>query len=369
MIVENLKIDVADLSSWLSDQRPVTVLDVRSKAEREEWSISGSIHADVYNKLKAGDQNTFDNVLLDIERPIVTVCASGKTSLKAAEILKQKGYDAYSLEGGMKAWNFAWNSAEIVFPNVRIIQVRRSSKGCLSYIIGSQGEAIVIDASLDPQVYMDLARANSWSIKYVTDTHIHADYISRTRELASASMAKHLLMEKAEVNYPFNPVKGGERIQIGNTPIEILHSPGHTMESTSFKLGDDAIFTGDTLFVDGVGRPDLKADHDEAIRRSKLLYSSLLKLLNLPGSTLVLPAHLATAVPFDGKLVAASIGNLVNKLDVLRLSEDEFVKYTSSRIPPTPPNYLIIVSLNKQGSHEGHNPAELEAGANRCAIA
>src|SRR5688572_28476146 len=159
MIIENLKIDVAGLSSWLSDKRPVTVLDVRSKAEREEWSIPGSVHADVYDKLKAGNQNTFDNVLLDIERPIVTVCASGKTSLKAAEILKQKGYDAYSLEGGMKAWNYAWNTAEIVFGDVKIIQVRRSSKGCLSYVIGSEDEAIVIDASLDPQVYMDLARA------------------------------------------------------------------------------------------------------------------------------------------------------------------------------------------------------------------
>ena len=182
-------------------------------------------------------------------------------------------------------------------------------------------------------------------------------------------MAKHLLIDKADVNYPFTPVQDGERIQIGNTTIEILHTPGHTMESTSFRMGDDAIFTGDTLFVDGVGRPDLKADHDEAIKRSKLLYSSLRRLLNLHTNTLVLPAHIATAVPFDDKLITESIGNLANKLDMLRLSEDEFVKYTTSRIPPTPPNYQIIASLNKQGSYEGHNPADLEAGANRCAIA
>ena len=75
-------------------------------------------------------------------------------------------------------------------------------------------------------------------------------------------MAKHLLIDKAEVNYPFIPVKDSERIQVGNAPIEILHTQGHTMESTSFRVGDDAIFTGDTLFVDGVGRPDLKANHD-----------------------------------------------------------------------------------------------------------
>ena len=369
MIIEDLKIDVAGLSTWLTNNRSVTVLDVRPKSEREEWSIPGSIHADVYDKLKAGDRHVFDNIKLDIDKPVVTVCAGGKTSLKAAEILKQKGYDAYSLQGGMKAWNYAWNTAEIVLHDVKIIQVRRSSKGCLSYIIGSQDEAIVIDASLDPQVYLDFAKSNGWSIKYVTDTHVHADYISRTRELARASMATHLFIDKAEVNYPFTHVQDGERIQIGNATIEILHTPGHTMESTSFRLGDDAIFTGDTLFVDGVGRPDLKADHDEAIKRSKLLYSSLLRLLNLHPNTLVLPAHLATAVPFDDKLITESIGNLANKLNMLRLSEDEFVKYTTSRIPPTPPNYQIIASLNKQGSYDGHKPADLEAGANRCAIA
>jgi glyoxylase-like metal-dependent hydrolase (beta-lactamase superfamily II)/rhodanese-related sulfurtransferase len=368
MITEDLKIDVADLSNWLTNKKPVTVLDVRPKSERAEWSIPGSIHADVYDKLNVGDPTVFDDVELDIDRPIVTICAAGKTSLKAAEILKQKGFDVYSLEGGMKAWNYAWNTAEVVIGGVKIIQVRRSSKGVLSYMIGSQREAIVIDATLDPQVYRDLANANGWSIKYVTDTHIHADYISRTRELAQASTAMHLMIDKSEVSYSFIAVKDGERIQVGDAVIEVLHTPGHTMESTSFRLVDGAIFTGDTLFVDGVGRPDLKADPNEAIKRSKLLYASLRRLLNLPPDTKVLPAHLAVAVPFDSVLVAEPLGNLANKLNMLRLTEDEFVKYTTSRIPPTPPNYLTIASSNKEGSYEGHNPADLEAGANRCAI-
>jgi hypothetical protein len=92
-------------------------------------------------------------------------------------------------------------------------------------------------------------------------------------------------------------------------------------------------------------------------------------LLTLNPKTLVLPAHLATAVPFDGKLISATIESLKSKLDMLKLTESEFVKYTTSRIPPTPPNYLTIAGLNKQGSYEGYLPADLEAGANRCAIA
>jgi glyoxylase-like metal-dependent hydrolase (beta-lactamase superfamily II)/rhodanese-related sulfurtransferase len=369
MIAEDLRIDVSRLSKWFTINIPVTVLDVRSKSEREEWSIPGSIHADVYDKLKAGDEHGLDNVILDNRKPVITVCAAGKMSLKAAEILRRKGFDAFSLDGGMKAWNFAWNTAELVLGDIKIIQVRRSVKGCLSYIIGSKNEAVVIDASLNPQVYLDLANANGWTIKYVTDTHVHADYLSRTRDLAKASIATHVLIDKAAVEYSYSPIESGDRLEFGNAMLEVIHTPGHTLESTSFRLGDDMVFTGDTLFVDGVGRPDLKADEDEAIKRSKLLYLSLRKLLSLHLNTKVLPAHLATAVPFDNKLVTESIGNLVNKLGMLRLSEDEFVKYTTSRIPPTPPNYQTIASLNKQGSYEGYSPADLEAGANRCAIA
>jgi glyoxylase-like metal-dependent hydrolase (beta-lactamase superfamily II) len=268
----------------------------------------------------------------------------------------------------MKAWNFAWNVAETTLHDVKIIQVRRSAKGCLSYMIGSEHEAIVIDASLAPQVYLDLAKENNWSIKYVTDTHIHADYLSRTRELAKASLARHILIDKANVDYSYTSIKNGERIKFGNAILEVIHTPGHTLESTSFRLGDDAVFTGDTLFVDGVGRPDLKADQDEAAKKSKLLYSSLHQLIKLEPNTLVLPAHLSTAVPFDNKLVAETIAALKGKLELLKLTEDEFVKYTLSRIPPTPPNYVTIATLNKQGSYEGYTPADLEAGANRCAI-
>ena len=121
MIAEDIKIDVEKLSEWLSKKRPVTILDVRPKHEREEWSIPGSSHADVYERLKANDPDVFKNIELP-QAPVVTVCAAGKTSLKAAEQLRQKGFDVYSLEGGMKAWNFAWNTAEQEFENFRVIQ-------------------------------------------------------------------------------------------------------------------------------------------------------------------------------------------------------------------------------------------------------
>ena len=113
MTTEEILIDKDQLSVWLKEKRPVTVLDIRPLKEREEWLIPGSIHANVYDKLKANDPAAFDGIELPDNQPIVTVCGGGNLSVTAAEKLQDKGYKAFSLQGGMKAWNFAWNTAEL----------------------------------------------------------------------------------------------------------------------------------------------------------------------------------------------------------------------------------------------------------------
>lgn len=240
MPTEEILINKDQLSTWLKEKRPVTILDIRPLKEREEWSIPGSVHANVYDKLKANEPTAFDGIEIPKAQPVVTVCGGGKLSVTAAEKLLDKGYKVFSLQGGMKALNFAWNTAEVIIDTVKIIQVRRSAKGCLSYIIGSKNEAVVIDASLDPHVYLDLANANGWMIKYVTDTHVHADYLSRTRDLAKASIATHVLIDKATVEYPYTPIQNGDQLEFGNAPLEVVHTPGHTLESTAFRIGNDA---------------------------------------------------------------------------------------------------------------------------------
>lgn len=367
--MDDNKISTQELQAMLNKKQNVFILDVRPTDQREEWQIAESTHLDAYKRLNSGDYTVLDEVRIPENVPVVTVCAAGRTSLIASEALRQKGIKAYSLDGGMKAWNYAWNKAEVTFPSgLKIIQVRRPAKGVLSYLIGSNNEAMVVDAALDPDVYKQLAKENGWTIKYVTDTHIHADYVSRTRELALASDAKHLLIDKALVEYSFVPVVDKEFINIGTFKVQFLHTPGHTLESTTLKLNDDVIVTGDTLFIDGVGRPDLKANEDEAIIKAKQLYHSLKSLFSFSSSLLVLPAHTSKTVHFDGKFVGETLAFVQDKLDLLKLSEKEFLKYTLSRIPPSPPNYLAITSLNKKGSHEGEQLAELEAGGNHCAI-
>ena len=363
-------IDVETLRRWLEEGRPVTVLDVRPAAERAEWAIPGSLHINAYDALRARDPAALAEVDVPGDGPVVTVCAAGKTSLVAAEQLAARGVEALSLEGGMKAWSLAWNTAEvpILESSVRVIQVRRTGKGCLSYVIGAGEEAFVIDASLDPQVYLDLAAQHRWQITRVFDTHIHADHLSRSRQLAKRSGAVLFLPEQRRVSFPFTAMRDGDTLATPKLTLTALRTPGHTLESTCYLLNNALLFTGDTLFTSSIGRPDLHADEQEARTRSALLYRSLHKLLALPPETLVLPGHARQPVLFDGVPIGARLAEIDEQVDLLHTRRTAFVETLVQRHPPTPPNYGRITRLNEAGLLPDHHVTELEAGANRCAI-
>jgi glyoxylase-like metal-dependent hydrolase (beta-lactamase superfamily II) len=372
-------IDVETLRAWLEEGRPVTVLDIRPTSERAEWAIPGSIHIDAYNALKANDPKALADVALPGDAPVVTVCAAGKTSLIAAELLCTRGIQAFSLDGGMKAWSLAWNTAEVSLPGneAHVIQVRRTGKGCLSYLIGSDGLAAVIDPSLPAEVYLDLVQTHGWRISLVLETHIHADHLSRARDIAQRSYATLLLPDQRRASYPFTPVHDGEHIPLGAIHLTALHTPGHTPESTCYLLEGKALFTGDTLFLDAVGRPDLHASTDEVTERrvriyparARLLYRSLQRLLQLPAETVILPGHSSRPVAFDHTPIAAPLAEVQERLGSLPATEDAFIASVLARIPPTPPNYERIIAYNEVGQLPEQDVTELEAGANRCAIA
>ena len=363
-------IETNTLRDWLESHQPVTVLDVRSDEDRAQWAIPGSVHVNAYEALRAGEPGVLADAVLPHDRPVVTVCNAGRVSQTAASILSARGFDARSLVGGMKAWSLAWNTAEVPIEDstIRVIQVRRTGKGCLSYLVGSRGEAAVIDPSLSADIYVDLARRSGWTIRYVLETHIHADHLSRARELSAQARATLGLPAQERVGFPFNPVADGDRIRLGNATIAAVRTPGHTSESTSFVLQDAAVFTGDTLFTNGVGRPDLHANAEAARERARALFHSLLRLRELPRTMLVLPAHASEPVPFDGQPITASIAEVTDSLSAWLATESGFVERVTSNLPPTPPNFVRIVELNESGELPDIDPTEIEAGANRCAV-
>jgi glyoxylase-like metal-dependent hydrolase (beta-lactamase superfamily II)/rhodanese-related sulfurtransferase len=369
-------IDMNTLRDLLEQGAPVTLLDVRPAIERAEWRIPGSIHVDAYEALKAQDPEALAGVELPAGRPVVALCGAGVTSLTAARQLRARGLDAVSLEGGMKAWSLAWNSAEVTLPEggTRVMQLRRTGKGCLSYVIGSAGEAIVVDPSLEPEVYVRLARENGWRITKVIDTHIHADHLSRGRLLAEAIGASLHLPANERATFPFEAVREGDVLTAGEARLAMVATPGHTPESAAYLLHQAglldgrALFTGDTLFLEGVGRPDLEADPAEAEQRARALFQSLRRLQGLGEDVLLLPGHTSEPVAFDGRALAATLKDVQRQVARLQMGEDEFVASLLAHLPPTPPNHSLIVTLNEAGRWPEGDVTDREAGANRCAV-
>ena len=365
-------IDVEALRRMLERGEPVTVLDVRPEDQRTEWRIPGSVHFDAYEALKTKDPNAMEGIeragVLG-ELPVVIVCAAGNSSAVAADQLRNQGFEAYSLEGGMKAWSMSWNTARVSVPRAeaQVVQVRRTGKGCLSYVVGSNDEALVVDASVAPEVYLKLAEERGWQITLVLDTHVHADHLSRSRSLAGLTGAALHLPEGSPVSYPHSPLGDGGEIEVGGAKLEVISTPGHTPESACYLLEGRTLFSGDTLFLASVGRPDLEATPEQAKEKARALHRSLMRLLDLPPETVVLPGHTPEPVPFDGEPLSATLSKVRSEVALLREGEEAFVEKVSGRVSPPPTNHEHVVDLNRSGRMPGADPAELEAGVNRCA--
>jgi glyoxylase-like metal-dependent hydrolase (beta-lactamase superfamily II) len=216
-------------------------------------------------------------------------------------------------------------------------------------------------------VYLWLAEGRGWRITRVLDTHVHADHLSRSRRLADLVGATLHMPEDAPVSYPFSALGDGDALEVGAATLEAVRTPGHTPESTSYLLDGRALFTGDTLFLSAVGRPDLGATPEGSRAKARELYLSLQRLLALGPDRLVLPGHTSEPVAFDGEPICAPLSEVRKIVRVLREDEEVFVEEIAGRVAPTPSNFERIVELNRAGETPEGDPTELEAGANRCA--
>lgn len=237
--------------------------------------------------------------------------------------------------------------------------------GCLahaSYLIGSRGEAAVVDPRRDVEEYLEEARAQGLTIRYVIETHLHADFVSGHRELAERTGASVVFSEKAGAAFPHRAVGEGDEIRIGDVVLRVLETPGHTPESICILAIDEEsspepklVLTGDTLFIGDVGRPDLvAAKGGSAEQMASQLYDSLhAKLLALPDSVLVYPAHGAGSLCGRNmsKETWSTIGEQRRANYALQpMPRERFVRMVTSDLPELPQYFSRDVAINREGA-------------------
>jgi hydroxyacylglutathione hydrolase len=237
---------------------------------------------------------------------------------------------------------------------------------CLSeaaYYIENEGVAAIVDPMRDVEEYIELARQRGAEIKYIFETHFHADFVSGHIDLSKATGATIIYGPETHANFPFHLAKDGEVFPLGKLSIKVLHTPGHTLESTCFLLFDEngnehAIFTGDTLFVGDVGRPDL-AQKNESVTTADLagmLYDSLQnKIVPLPDNVIVYPAHGAGSSCGKnlGPSTESTIGDEKQTNYALKAeSKEEFVKAVTEGLDEPPQYFPINAKINKEGYPE-----------------
>jgi len=244
------------------------------------------------------------------------------------------------------------------------MKIEQIYTGCLAqgaYYIESEGEAVVIDPLREVEPYLEKARKDGAKIKYVFETHFHADFVSGHLDLAQKTGATIVYGPTAQPGFEAYVAKDGEEFKVGKLTFRVLHTPGHTMESACFLLLDEnghekALFSGDTLFIGDVGRPDLaqKAAHMTQEQLAETLYDSLRnKVIPLPDEVMVYPAHGAGSACGKNmsKETVDSLGHQKATNYALRadMTKAEFVKEVTTGLMPPPAYFPLNVAMNKLG--------------------
>ncbi|MBZ5857938.1 MBL fold metallo-hydrolase [Flavihumibacter profundi] len=239
--------------------------------------------------------------------------------------------------------------------------IKQLYTSCISeaaYYIESEGEAAIIDPLRDISVYLELADSRNARIRYIFETHIHADFISGHLDLAKVTGAPIVFGPDTDTRYPIIKTIDGERLQLGAVSFEVLHTPGHTLESSCFLLRDEmdlpnAVFTGDTLFVGDVGRPDLSSGDMSKEELASLLYDSLAtKISSLPDNVIVYPAHGQGSICGKelGPETFSTIGEQKKCNYALKVhSREEFIRIVTEGLADPPQYFPINARINKIG--------------------
>ena len=373
-------VEVGELLDRLDRGEDLVILDVRNDDEVRDWKLEGrrpmtAVHVPYFDFIEDAE-----GALAKVPRgrELVVLCAQGGSSAMVVQILQEAGVPARNVKGGMVAYGEYLQPVRAAVgtggPRFELWQFNRRGKGCLSYVIVSGREAVVVDPARHVDAYLEFVAARAARVVRVLDTHVHADHVSGGPALAARTGAPYFVDagEGFRLDLPVTLLRDGEVIPLdGGASLEVrlMATPGHTPGSTSYLLGGRYLLSGDTLFVTSVGRPDLGGHVAEW---GRTLFHTLRERIGaLADDTVVLPAHYggATEIGPDG-LVAARLGELRRAVPEMTIADEgAFVEAVRAAVGKPPDSYAEIIKVNLGTPPPGDDKiTEWELGRNQCAV-
>lgn len=380
--VQDYKITAAEAYALIENKIPFTFVDVRDDTLFNQRDYNQDDGYQLLHLPYTEFQEHLPAALAKLPAgKLVFNCRSGRKTQLVMEIIKDEPLDMAWVEGGFGSWrNFFLHKTVLESEAGRIYQIARPGRGDLSYLVVSQGEAAVIDPMRKIEEYLDVLTEQHAHLTAIFDTHNHADRISGGRFLAEATGAPYFkhpydaihLVDRLPMQAPYRFLNDGDSFTIGRLQLKAIWFPGHTLGMTNFLLttpeGKQYLFTGDGIFIQSIGRPDLMGKGEPW---AKILYESLHTRLNhfITPDTLILPAHFALFRERNPQgLYAATYETIRKNNPIMRpMSEEEFIAYVLQDVPTAPDEYIEILRINHALLEVDEERAnELEAGKNLC---
>jgi len=366
----------SDLFHWLTGKEDIVVLDVRNDKDFNRFKVESPfpfsmLNVSYYDFMEIENESV---ARVPKNQKIRIVCAKEGSAKYVAEILNKHGFgDVGYLSGGIKTWGNLL-VPKLVNPGMEyeLYQFIRPGKASCSYGLISGGEMMVFDPSRAVDFYVDFAKEKGCSIIKTFETHLQADYIAGSREIAARAGAKFLANDgdfKTSKNI-YTSLVDGETISFSQDgpPVRVLFTPGHTPGSTSFIVDEKFMISGDMVFIRSIGRPDLGG---KAVEWAGMLFNSMRMVRELDDNLIILPAHYIDWDEADEDLIFALPFGQVKKrnksiygIDTL----DDFITFIKDNMRPQPEEYALIRLANGNiEQYDEDKEEELDLGKNECA--
>jgi glyoxylase-like metal-dependent hydrolase (beta-lactamase superfamily II) len=375
------EIPAEELAQRLDRGEPVQLLDVRSAGRVAEAHVTlGAAlrfrHLPASQLVRLPSPGGLD---VDRNEPLLVICGHGNSSRRAAAELRRQGFDAHSVTGGMAAWDAVYLSRTLAPTRAlaHVVQLDRVGKGALSYVLASDGDAVVVDPGRHLDAYEAVLRRIGATPAAVIDTHMHADYLSGARAAAHRWGVPYFVhpddarspYDNADGRFDYQPLGAGDTIAFGHATLRAEHVPGHTLGSVALIAGDELALTGDFLFVHSVGRPDLGG---QGAAWARLLWQSLERARrSWPADLLILPTHYGSELERRPDRSVGARFDVILATNPAAAVTDEatFLRWVADH-ETTPPESYRTIKLANLGLQD-LSPADaeaFEAGPNQCAV-